>query len=111
MNVSFLACAAMTALSAFISLGFSIAFVTSAAGLARALGLYACARSLALAIVSLVPFANGSMQWLEAAATAMIIVQICDAIVGASAKDRGKTFGPAGVALANVAALVWAMSA
>jgi hypothetical protein len=111
LSVSFIVCAAVTALSAFISLGFSLAAASGAAGAARTLAFYACARSLALAIVSLVSFVNGSMSWLEAVAAAMIIVQACDAVIGVGVKDQMKTFGPAGTALANLAALVWALNA
>lgn len=101
----------MTALSAFISLGFSLAAASNATGSARTLAIYACARSLALAIVSIGPFVTGAMQWLEAVAVAMIVVQTCDAVIGFSIKDRMKTFGPAGTALANLAALIWAVGA
>jgi hypothetical protein len=40
----------------------------------------------------------------------MIIVQICDAAIGAVIKDRMKTFGPAGTALLNLAAVIWLLS-
>jgi hypothetical protein len=111
MSVPFLVCAAITAISAFVSLGFSIAPLASATGYARTLAFYASARSLALAVVGVVPFANGSTPWLEAIAIVMIVVQACDAIIGVSIKDSMKTFGPAGTAIVNLAALVWVMSA
>ncbi|PWB92782.1 hypothetical protein C5689_16640 [Methylosinus sporium] len=72
--------------------------------------LYACARSVALALVSLVPFVTGSAPWLAATACAMIVVQACDAAIGVTIEDRMKTFGPAGTALANLAALIWLSS-
>jgi hypothetical protein len=37
----------------------------------------------------------------------MIIVQAFDAAIGLTIKDRMKTFGPAGTAVANLAALLW----
>jgi hypothetical protein len=37
----------------------------------------------------------------------MIIVQACDTVIGLTIKDRMKTFGPAGIALLNLAALIW----
>jgi hypothetical protein len=62
---------------------------------------------VALVIASAVPFLTGSTPWLEAIACSMIIVQICDAGIGAVIKDRMKTLGPAGTAVLNLAALVW----
>jgi hypothetical protein len=107
MTLAFLVCAGVTAISAFISLGFSIAAVAGQTGSIRTLALYACVRSLALAVVSVASFVTGSGQWLQAAALAMIIVQAGDAAIGATIKDSMKTFGPAGTALANLAALAW----
>lgn len=107
MSTAFLVCAAITAISAIISFGFSIASVSGASGQARTLAFYVCARSLALVVVSLVSFLNGSSLWLQAAATAMIILQVCDAVVGLTIKDTMKTLGPAFTAFANLAALVW----
>jgi len=40
----------------------------------------------------------------------MIIVQVCDAAVGVVIKDWMKTFGPAGTALLNLAAVIWLLS-
>jgi hypothetical protein len=42
---------------------------------------------------SIIPFLNGSLQWLEAVAIGMIIVQACDAAIGVTIQDRMKTFG------------------
>ena len=41
----------------------------------------------------------------------MIIVQACDAVIGWTIKDHMKTFGPAGTAVANLAALIWLVGA
>ena len=107
MTTAFLVCAAVTAVSAFVSLGFSIASVPGTDGQTRTLALYACARSTAFAIVSLVPFATGWRLWLEAVAVGMIVVQVLDAGVGVAIRDRMKTLGPAAIAVTNLAALVW----
>ena len=107
MTTPFLVCATVTAVSAFVSLGFSIASVPRANGQIRTLALYACARSTALVIASAVPFFTGSLGWLQAIAWSMIIVQAGDAIVGGTIKDQMKTYGPAGMALVNLVAVIW----
>jgi hypothetical protein len=107
MTIPFLLCASITAISAAISLGFSIAATFTAVADVRVAARYACARSVALALVSVIPFVTGSTPWLAAIACAMTIVQACDAAIGVTIGDRMKTFGPAGTALANLAALVW----
>jgi hypothetical protein len=107
MTVPFIVCATVTAISAVISFGFSVAAVLGLTGEGRTIALYACARSVALMVVSAVPFLTGSTQWLQAIAWSMIIVQACDAFIGLTIKDRMKTFGPAGTALLNLAAVIW----
>jgi hypothetical protein len=109
MTAPFILCASITAISAIISLGFSIAAALGAAGTARTMALYACARSVALMIASAVPFLTGSTGWLQAIAWSMIVVQACDAVIGTTIKDRMKTFGPAGTALLNLIAVIWLM--
>jgi hypothetical protein len=110
MNVSFIFCALITAVSAVISLGFSIAATLNTANDVRNVALYTCARSVALMLASAVPFFTGSTAWLQAIACCMIIVQVCDAAIGVVIKDRMKTFGPAGTALLNLAALIWLLN-
>jgi hypothetical protein len=110
MSIPFIFCAVITALSAVISLGFSIAATFDTANEARTMALYVCARSVALVLASAVPFFTGSTSWLQAIACCMIIVQVCDAGIGVVIKDPMKTFGPAGTALLNVAALIWLLS-
>jgi hypothetical protein len=110
MTTSLLVCATITAISAFVSLGFSIAEVPRANGQIRTLALYTCARSIAFAIISVVPFATGWSLWLEAVAVGMIIMQVLDACVGVAIRDPKKTLGPAAIAVANLAALVWLIS-
>ena len=107
MTTPFLVCATVTAVSAFVSLGFSIAAVPGANGQIRTLALDTCARSIAFAIICVVPFATGWSLWLGAVAVGMIILQVLDAGVGVAISDRKKTFGPAAIAITNLAALVW----
>jgi hypothetical protein len=111
MSMSFIFCALITAVSAVISLGFSIAATFNTANEVRNMALYACARSAALVLASAVPFFTGSSSWLQAIACCMIIVQACDAGIGVVIKDRMKTFGPAGTAFLNLAALIWLRTA
>jgi len=110
MSIPFLFCAFVTAVSAVVSLGFSIAAAINTANDVRRIALYTCARSVALVLVSAVPFFTGSTPWLQAIACSMIIVQGCDAAIGVVIKDRMKTFGPAGTALLNLAAMIWLLS-
>ena len=110
MSVPFVFCASVTAISAIISFGFSVAAVLGSTGEARTIALYACARSVALVVAGVMPFLTGATQWLQAVALSMIIVQACDTVIGLTIKDRMKTFGPAGIALLNLAALIWLVS-
>ncbi|MEH2489487.1 hypothetical protein [Bradyrhizobium sp. AZCC 2230] len=109
MTLPFIFCALVTLISAIISLGFSLAAALGAIGNARTMALYACARSVALAIASVIPLLTGSTEWLLAMAWSMIIVQGCDALVGLTIHDRMKTLGPAGTALLNLVAVIWLM--
>src|SRR3984957_9193216 len=110
MTTPFLVCATVTAVSAFVSLGFSIASVPRANEQIRTLALYTCARSIAFATISVVPFATGWSLWLEAVEGEMILLQVLDACVGEAISDRMKTFGPAAITITNLAALVWLIS-
>lgn len=107
MTLALLACACITVISAFVSLGYSLAAVRAAPPDARAVALYASSRSLALALVSVAAFALASIAWSEAMAACMIVVQAIDAAIGARLKDTLKTWGPAVTALFNAAALAW----
>ena len=107
MTTPFIVCAAITTISALVSLGFSVAAVRGAAGNARTLAFYAVARSAALFAISAASFLVGQTAWLVAAATAMTIVQAFDALIGTTIQDRMKVFGPAVIALFNLGALVW----
>jgi hypothetical protein len=111
MTLPFIVCASITAISAIISLGFSMAAALGASNTARTMALYACARSTALVIASAVPFFTGSTGWLQAIAWSMIIVQAGDAVIGGTIKDPMKTYGPAGTALLNLVAAIWLIQA
>jgi hypothetical protein len=111
MTLPFIVCASITAISAIISLGFSMAAALGASNTARTMALYACARSTALVIASAVPFCTGSTGWLQAVAWSMIIVQAGDAVIGGTIKDPMKTYGPAGTALLNLVAVIWLIQA
>jgi hypothetical protein len=111
MSLPFIFCASITAISAIISLGFSITAALGATDTARTMALYACARSTALVIASAVPFLTGSTGWLQAMAWSMIIVQACDAVIGGTINDPMKTYGPAVTALLNLVAVTWLIRA
>jgi hypothetical protein len=104
MTITYWICAAVTAASACTSLGFSIAAL--AAGRDRLNARYAAGRSLALTIVSAVPLLRPSLAWVEAVASAMVVVQAADAVVGRLKRDAMKTVGPALFAVINLIALV-----
>lgn len=97
----------MTAVSAYTSLGFSVAAVFAADGEARATAMYASARSVALALASLIPFFYSSTAFLTAIALVMILVQGLDAVIGFRRHETLETFGPATTALLNLLALAW----
>jgi hypothetical protein len=110
MTVPFIVCTSITNISAIISLGFSIAATLNTVNETKTMALYACARSVALVLVSTVPFLTGSTPWLLAVACSMTIVQACDAAIGVTIKDRMKTLGPAGTALLNLLATIWLLN-
>jgi Resolvase, N terminal domain len=76
-----------------------LASIMDAKGQARTLACYTCARSTAFALIGVYTFVSGSVQWLQAATTGMIIVQALDAAIAVTIKDAMKTFGPAGTAI------------
>ncbi len=110
MSTSFWVCAAVTGISAYVSLGYSVAGAVSAAGQTRLPYLYTLARSLALALAATVVLFTHTPSWLKALAVAMIIVQGADAAIGFTIRDRLKTVGPAATALANLGTLLWFVS-
>lgn len=108
MPLAFWICVAITAISAYVSLGYSIAGLRgSDDDAARTASKYALARSSALAVAATVAPFTQAVAFLVAVAVAMIVVQASDAVIGAGLRDRLKTIGPALTAAANAAALVW----
>jgi hypothetical protein len=110
MTVRFWLCAAITAISALVSAGFSIGglFGPSAVdGFAQ----YAASRSVALLVAVLFCTALRSRSGIAALALVMSLVQGLDGLIGALAHYPAKTYGPFVFALANAAALVWLLRA
>ena len=110
MSAGFWVCAAVTAISSLVSLGYSIAGLRAASGQGVVPSRYAAARSLALAVVAVAAVFVSSVPFLAAIAVAMILAQAVDAAIGVPQRDRLKTWGPALTALVNLIALVWMLA-
>lgn len=110
MSTAFWVCAAITAVSAFVSLGYSVVALRAATPSDRTSSMYASARSLALALAAVVALFAGSPPFLVAVALTMTVVQAADAVIGALIHDRLKTVGPAATAATNAVTLVWLLS-
>ena len=111
MSISFWVCAIITAVSAFTSLGFSIAAYKVSSKTSRANSMYTAARSISLTFISLVPFFNKSASWLIAVALTMILVQFLDALIGVKLHEKIRVIGPTIAASINLFALVWFINA
>ena len=107
MSAAFWVCSSITAVSAFVSLGYSTAALGGTTAPEGTSSMYAFARSLALAAGSAAALFVRSPTFSEAIAFTMIIVQAADAVIGVRLGDRLKTLGPAATSLANAIALVW----
>lgn len=103
-------CSALTIVSSGVSLGYAVAGFRAARGPEKTPSSYALARSAAFAVIALIAPFTASLVFIAAAAIGMIIVQALDAVIGGFIRDRVKTIGPAVTALANAAALVWALA-
>jgi hypothetical protein len=110
MTVATWVCSLLTIVSACVSLGYSVAGLRAGNGSERLPSSYALARSAALVVVALAAPVTGNLGFIAAAAVAMICVQALDAIIGGKGRDRLKTIGPAITAIANAAALIWALA-
>ena len=110
MTVRFWLCAAITAISALVSAGFSIAGLLGPPAV-DSFAQYAASRSVALVIAVLFCTALRSRNGIAALALVMSIVQGFDGLIGALAHNPAKTYGPFVFALANAAALVWLLRA
>jgi hypothetical protein len=109
-SFEFWLCGAITAISAYVSLGYSVVGLRDATAEAKVGYMYALARSGALAAAATVALVTSSIGFVAAVAVVMIVVQGADAIVGTRIHDRLKTYGPAATAAANAAALVWLLA-
>ena len=107
MAISFLICASITALSAFIGFAFSISETISSQDKARTTAMYLLVRSAVLFTASIVPFFYHSTLLLIAVALCMILVQALDAIIGVIVRDRMRLIGPLVVVALNSLALFW----
>ncbi|WP_022891291.1 hypothetical protein [Agromyces subbeticus] len=110
MSIAFWVCAAITAVSALVSLGYSVAGVRGTKGGELTASRYALARSAALAVGALASVFTASVPFTAAMAVTMMLVQAADAAVGVTIRDHLKTVGPAATAIANAAALIWMLS-
>jgi hypothetical protein len=108
--ISFWICAAITAANSFVSLGFSIVGLRQADATGVVASRYALARSAAISLAAAIASSTGSVGFVAAVAIVMTVVQFADTAVGAFSRDRQKTFGPAVLALLNLAALVWLLA-
>lgn len=100
-------CAAVTLISAGVSAGFAFGGLRGSTGAARTASKYGLARSLALLITAIAALVIARPAFIVAITLAMILVQAFDTVVGATIRDRMKTYGPAGLAVAHAAALAW----
>lgn len=101
-------CAIFTLISAAVSFGFSIEAYSSArkkTGSSLTTAKYAVSRSLALLVVSIGLVIFISRPYLTALATAMILVQLFDGLIGLKV-SRFKTAGPLLTALVNATLLL-----
>lgn len=111
MSAAYWICAVVTVISALVSAGYAVAGLSSAPVDGRVASMYALARSAALVVVAVAGLFVASTGFVVAAAVAMIVVQGLDAVIGVRISNRIKTIGPALTALANLAALLWLLTA
>jgi len=103
---AFWACALITALSAFISAGFSLSGLSGGSDFNPS-AWYAASRSIALPLAVVAVIAVRSRAGLMAMALTMGLVQAFDTVIGFNLHDPSKTYGPLVLSLATLAALVW----
>ena len=87
-------CAAITVISALVSLGFSFEAIAKGKDNNNINALYASSRSVALLYVSIVPIFIFSKEIMIVTSVGMIIVQFLDGFVGIKIKNKLKTLGP-----------------
>jgi hypothetical protein len=103
---SFWTCTIITAVSALVSAGFSVAGLLGPSG-GDSFARYAASRSIALLIAVLCCIKFRSRAAIAALAVVMILMQGFDGIIGIFAHDPMKTYGPLVFAIVNFAALAW----
>lgn len=99
-------CAAITLISASISLFFSFLAVRRSKEDAQEKALYVTARSIAFLCISIVPFFIISKEMVAITSVGMIIVQFLDGFIGIRIRDMPETVGPFTIAIVHVIALV-----
>lgn len=101
-----LLCATLTLISALLGVGFAVKSVRTGERACRINGAYTLARSLALAVLALLPYLIRSRGSLMVATGTMLVVQTADALVGVWIRDRMRTVGPGIMALCHLACLL-----
>ncbi|ROS75299.1 hypothetical protein [Cellulomonas sp. PhB143] len=104
---AFWVAAAVTLVSAFVSLGYSVAGVI-ADGASDEYALYAASRSVALAAAAIAVLTARSTRVLLVVGGAMTIVQAFDGLIGLTIDDTVKTVGPFAAAVVTAVALGFA---
>jgi anti-sigma factor RsiW len=95
---AFWRCAVVTAISALVSAGFSLAAVFARSPFDTT-ALYAASRSIALPIAAAAAIFRRSSVGIAALALVMGLVQLFDGFIGIYAHDASKTYGPFVLAL------------
>jgi len=103
---AFWICATVTAISAIVSASFSVAWLLGA-GIHDRFALYAASRSIAIPLVVLIFMGFRSRGGMFAMALTMSLVQLFDAVIGASSHDASKTYGPLFLALIGFVSLAF----
>ena len=109
MNIYYM-CSTITAISACVSLGFSIeAFIKAKHVGSEAFtnAMYSLSRSCALAFSSFIPFLFHSISYLLLMSLIMIFIQALDAIIGFKIRNKFKTYGPMLTSIGNLIFLIW----
>ena len=100
--------AALSSVNALVSMGFSIAGLVASSS--DVFARYAAARSVPLAIVTIVFVLRRASRELAGIALVLGLVQASDALVGIASHDVGKTLGPCVIAILTLASLPWLRS-
>jgi hypothetical protein len=102
MSFTYWLCLALTAVSALVSLGFSLAALRQRNVYAE----YAASRSVALVAGVILAFGLTSQLLVFALAIVLTVVQALDAVVGIRQRDVMKTVGPAVLAVLTLVAAI-----